>query len=223
MDVSADHPLLKDPRFPGPVDGIPATTRLLTLLAAHVAKGELDAVKEDWAFLPEHEHDNGFEIILQTFLFGGLPRVINALSAIRQMDKMKAPEKEHDGEPANYTKRGEDLNKAIYGKQYDKLRQRVAMLHPDLDHWMIEIAYGRVLARPGPTLRDRELCLVSVLAGMNCAPQLISHIRGSIHSGANFDQVRRVLDQTIWLWGLYAQKHVDGVWREFMSQEHKNL
>jgi hypothetical protein len=46
-------------------------------------------------------------------------------------------------------------------------------LHPVLDVMMLEHGYGRVLSRPGLTLRLRELCVVAALAGQDVAPQLV--------------------------------------------------
>jgi alkylhydroperoxidase/carboxymuconolactone decarboxylase family protein YurZ len=46
-------------------------------------------------------------------------------------------------------------------------------LHPVLDDMMLEYGYGRVLSRPGLSLRLRELCVVAALAGQDVAPQLV--------------------------------------------------
>ncbi len=56
---------------------------------------------------------------------------------------------------------------------YEKLRQRMKQLHPVLDIMMLEHGYGRVLSRPGLSLRLRELCVVAALAGQDVAPQLV--------------------------------------------------
>jgi hypothetical protein len=46
-------------------------------------------------------------------------------------------------------------------------------LHPVLDAMMLEHGYGRVLSRPGLSLRLRELCVIAALAGQDVAPQLV--------------------------------------------------
>ncbi len=58
---------------------------------------------------------------------------------------------------------------------------------------MVEIGYGRILSRPGLTLRERELCVIAVLAGQNVAPQLSSHLRGAMRAGATAEAVRHAV------------------------------
>ena len=81
----------------------------------------------------------------------------------------------------------------------------MAGFHPDLDRWMVEIGYGRVLSRPGLCPRLRELCVLAVLAGQNVTPQLFSHLRGAVNVGATADECRSILEQTSWVWGMEAQ------------------
>jgi 4-carboxymuconolactone decarboxylase len=88
----------------------------------------------------------------------------------------------------------------------------VRQLHPDLDDWMVATGYGRVLSRPGPSARERELCIVAVLAGQDVAPQLRSHLLGAMNVGATATECRAVLAQTEAVWGAPAQAHVDSVW-----------
>jgi hypothetical protein len=63
-------------------------------------------------------------------------------------------------------KRGTELLKLIYQKQYPRLREKMRWMHADVEKVIVEWAYGRVLARPSPVLapKDRELyvsCRVS--------------------------------------------------------------
>jgi len=172
MNSFPQHPLLLDPRFP-PSPESSDLTRVFTILAAHTAKGDIDGVKEDFKHIPLEERDNAVEIILQTFTLAGLPRVMNALAAIKDcLEDVQLASKELNEGSDDYAQRGEELNRQIYGASVsEKLRHNIAMLHPDLDKWMIEIAYGRVLSRPGPSIKDRELCLITVLAGLHSSPQ----------------------------------------------------
>lgn len=63
---------------------------------------------------------------------------------------------------------------------YGKLRKRMGQLHPVLDTLMLEHGYGRVLSRPGLTLRLRELCVIAVLVGQDVSPQLVrNNVRAS--------------------------------------------
>jgi alkylhydroperoxidase/carboxymuconolactone decarboxylase family protein YurZ len=50
----------------------------------------------------------------------------------------------------------------------------MGQLHPVLDTLMLEHGYGRVLSRPGLSLRLRELCVIAVLVGQDVSPQLVN-------------------------------------------------
>ena len=57
----------------------------------------------------------------------------------------------------------------------------------------LEAAYGRVLARPGLSVRTRELLAVAALQALAQKPQLIAHGRGALRCGADRDEVRAAL------------------------------
>jgi 4-carboxymuconolactone decarboxylase len=202
------HPWL-DGRF-APVDTLSYSERVWSFLAAHTAQGDLDAVKLDWRFLEPVHHPGGIEAILQTHLFAGYPRTINALATVHGVGVEEFNAGEVD--PAVWRGNGEQNCRTIYGDAYEPLRARIASLHPDLDRWMVEIGYGRMLSRPGLTLRQRELCVLAVLAGQNVAPQLKSHLLGAMRAGASRAECRAILDQTTAVWGEDAQVEVDRVW-----------
>mmetsp|Transcript_34843 Transcript_34843/g.56394 ORF Transcript_34843/g.56394 Transcript_34843/m.56394 type:complete len:100 (-) Transcript_34843:45-344(-) len=99
----------------------------------------------------------------------------------------------------------------------------MALLHPDLDQWMVRVGYGMILSRPGPTPRERELCAVAALAGLSVSPQLISHIRGALRVGATREECRAVLDHTEAIFGAAAQEEVDAVWMTIDSSRAASL
>lgn len=55
------------------------------MLVANTNSGNLTAVARDWSYLPPHAHRMGIEALLQTALFAGIPRCMNALSAVYQV------------------------------------------------------------------------------------------------------------------------------------------
>lgn len=67
----------------------------------------------------------------------------------------------------------------LAGKQYDVLRQRLRSYHPDVEAFVIEFAYGRILSRPHLTPKQRELLSVACLSGQVVFPQLHSHLLGT--------------------------------------------
>jgi 4-carboxymuconolactone decarboxylase len=71
----------------------------------------------------------------------------------------------------------------VYGKFYEKLRHNIFELHPELDDWMIEEGYGKVLSRPGLDLGRRELCIIAACVAAGQDRQLHSHLHGARNVG----------------------------------------
>ncbi len=197
--MSASHPLIDSS-----CTHLPQVDQLLVCLAAHTASGNLEAVKEDWLHLPEKSHPLGLEIILQTHLFAGYPRTINALAVVRKLGcSLNAST---DAPHEQWRVDGEHLCSQIYAGAYDKLRDAIGALHVDLESWMLEMGYGRVLSRPGPSAMQREFGVLAVLSGQNVKPQLMSHLRGALHVGASVEALERVLELVGKIWGSEAQE-----------------
>lgn len=131
------------------------------------------------------------EVILQSHLFIGYPRSLNAMA--RWRPRSAGPPRSMSVPPAERIERGEDVCRVVYGRAYDELRANVRRLHPDLDEWMLSDGYGRVLSRPGLDLVTRELCIVALLATLDVPKQLHSHLRGSLHAGATEADVEHAL------------------------------
>jgi 4-carboxymuconolactone decarboxylase len=137
------------------------------------------------------------EIILQSYLFAGFPRTLNAMRVWRSVSKRPAPAREPAESGSDlemWRGRGEETCEIVYGDSYDKLRKNVLELHPVLEDWMIVDGYGKVLARPGVALKTRELCVVAACAVSGQQRQLHSHLYGALNAGAPVSEVRAVLD-----------------------------
>lgn len=55
------------------------------MMVANVNSGNLTAVARDWSYLPPHAHAKGIEALLQTALFAGIPKCMNALATVYQV------------------------------------------------------------------------------------------------------------------------------------------
>lgn len=135
------------------------------------------------------------EVILQTYLFAGFPRSLNAAREWRRLSGRPAPESD-DGttfDVTELTARGEATCAAVYGRFYEPLRHNIKALHPALDAWMIVEGYGKVLGRPQLDLARRELCVVAACAIARQDRQLHSHLHGALHAGASPAQVDAAL------------------------------
>jgi len=137
------------------------------------------------------------EVILQSYLFAGFPRTLNAARAWRAVSGEPAPASDVGAELANgsdWVERGERTCRTVYGESYELLRENIRELHPALDSWMITDGYGKVLSRPELNLKTRELCIVAACAATGQQRQLHSHLHGALNSGASPAEVSGTLD-----------------------------
>jgi 4-carboxymuconolactone decarboxylase len=175
-------------------------TRCLVRLAAVIGAGSEQQVRQllvQSRSLPTPWVD---EVILQSYVFAGFPRTLNAAREWRRISGVAAPSLDIDadvrapGKATEWHARGQETCAAVYGDMYDKLRVNIAKLHPALEHWMINDGYGKVLSRPGLDLVRRELCVIAICALAEQDRQLHSHFHGALNVGATVGQVNGTLD-----------------------------
>ncbi|HAC06658.1 MAG: carboxymuconolactone decarboxylase family protein [Gemmatimonadetes bacterium] len=123
------------------------------------------------------------EVILQSYLFLGYPIALNAMARWRAISGVRPPE-DAAADRDEWLERGQEVCGSVYGGQYRRLRANVRRLHPDMERWMVEEGYGKVLGRPGLSVQDRELCIVAQLVVLDVPRQLHSHLRGALNVGA---------------------------------------
>ena len=111
-----------------------APTHCLVRLAAVIGAGterqvrtlllEARALPPDWVE----------EVILQSYLFAGFPRTLNAAREWRRISGSAAPLADADADAtrmaSEWRARGEVTCAHVYGDMYDKLRVNITRLHP---------------------------------------------------------------------------------------------
>lgn len=144
--------------------------------------------------VPISYHHELYEVVLQSYLFGGFPTALDGLQACYRA--LGAPPNMGEvGVRANVDEiqtRGEVLCREIYGSVYDKMIDTLTNVSPDLAHWMITEGYGKTLSRPGCDTVTRELCIVAMLAVLGRRQQLTSHVRGALRAGASIQDLKEV-------------------------------
>lgn len=124
-------------------------------------------------------HKKIYEALLQTYLFAGFP---SALISLKIFNQIIIKEKKYVGfDLHKYLKRGEKNCRIIYGNKYEKLISNIKSFSPEMAEWLIIEGYGKVLGRKGLSIKDREVCIVSILASLKFKDQLYSHINGSLN------------------------------------------
>lgn len=180
------------------VHDLGAEERQLVRVAAAVAAGDEGTIRAELAravaLVPPVWVE---EVILQSYLFAGFPRALNAAREWRRLSGRPAPvgdEGTHTDLAMAWAARGEATCAIVYGGFYERLRRNIRDLHPALDAWMIVEGYGKVLSRPALDLARRELCIVAACAAARQDRQLHSHLHGALHAGASATAVGTTLD-----------------------------
>lgn len=185
-------------RMTSSLSGIDDATKHLVRAAAAIAgadEGKIRQVLEQ--AVGTVANGDMDEVILQSYLFAGFPRALNAARSWRALSGAPAPASDKSAELRNdsdWIERGEVTCRIVYGESYDLLRENIRALHPALDAWMITDGYGKVLSRPQLSLRVRELCIVAACAAAGQQRQLHSHLHGALNSGATREEVSSTLD-----------------------------
>jgi 4-carboxymuconolactone decarboxylase len=173
-------------------------TRALVRLSAVIAAGSESAVRRSLAVaarVTPAAHVE--ELVLQSYLFCGFPRALNAAREWRRVSPVPAPtsdEAEDLSRTEEWRERGERTCEEVYGRMYEKLRLNVRDLHPALDSWMVLEGYGKVLSRQGLDLPRRELCIVAACAATDQDRQLHSHLHGALNVGVSPELLADAID-----------------------------
>ena len=202
----------RDGSMPAAAHGAPTLTALdpataaLVVVSATVAAGDEPTMRavlrETVGRAPDADVE---EVLLQSYLFAGFPRALNAMRLWRGVSGVSAPAADQDPVAAElpaaaavaWQARGEETCATVYGPFYERLRVNIAALHPVLDAWMVGEGYGKVLGRPGLDLARRELCVVGACVAAQQDRQLHSHLHGALHAGATPPMVGAALEIAI--------------------------
>src|SRR5262245_51436410 len=163
MDPSPSCPMLSRP------ERLTSAESGLAALSAAIAGGNPPAVADaaEEAIAAGASLRAVYEALLQSYLFVGFPRAIEALFAARPILYRHGATHPPPEEPVDleaWAAAGEALCGQVYGRNYEKLLETMRGLSPDLASWMILEGYGKTLSRPGLTPIEREYCVVAILA-----------------------------------------------------------
>ena len=179
-------------------DALDAETRVLVRVAGVITGGTEAHVREALTQAASACRVSWVEeVVLQSYLFAGFPRALNAAREWRRISGAPAPQSdpgEWFTQADDWRAQGEATCATVYGPFYERLRHNIRHLHPALDAWMIVDGYGKVLSRPALDLRRRELCIVAACALARQDRQLHSHLHGALHAGAAPAEVQDAID-----------------------------
>jgi 4-carboxymuconolactone decarboxylase len=198
---------------------IPSERALIAMCAAVGARNRAALASTIDAAAEQADTAEAEEALLQSYLFVGFPGALQALAMWRERTGKQAPETARDDAPESWYARGEAVCETVYAGQYGRLRESIARIHPDMERWMLEEGYGKVLSRPGLDLRTRELCIIGVLVGLDAPQQLYSHLRGALNAGAAQEDVDAAVEIACGHCSLAAKDSARTVWKDLKARK----
>ncbi|HTJ20981.1 MAG TPA: carboxymuconolactone decarboxylase family protein [Gemmatimonadaceae bacterium] len=188
-------------------------TRSLVRLAAIVTAGSEPQVRAALAGVHRAIPSEWVEeLLLQTYLFAGFPRALNATREWRRLEPAASGVSADAGDVTAWRADGEATCSVVYGATYERLRHNIRQLHPLLDDWMIVEGYGKVLSRRGLDLARRELCIVAACAAAGQDRQLHSHLHGARNAGASDQTIDTAVESLGDLLGADRSRSVALLW-----------
>ncbi len=173
-------------------------------LAAAVQRGSAEQIAAAARALAEQaDATTVHEVLRLLHLFLGFPRIVRALQAVAA--EVPAPpevEKTGDGadqEPSAWRDHGVACFHTLYGERADGVLRHLEELDPLFRDWVVEHAYGRVMARPGLAMADKERLAVLALAATGCWVQWKAHAGNALHLGVPAGCLHADLELGDWL------------------------
>jgi len=184
----------------GPLQALTRAQASLVTISAAIASGDAASTRAEAgaAIRAGLSHAALYEALLQSYLFLGFPRAIEAFFATRSLFEQAGARRNPSSavDAADWESAGERLCRKVYGKNYDKLMETMRDLSPDLASSMILEGYGKTLSRAGLGTVEREYCVVASLTVTRMERQLRSHAIGAVNVGGTRAGVREAITLT---------------------------
>jgi alkylhydroperoxidase/carboxymuconolactone decarboxylase family protein YurZ len=170
--------------------------RLLAIgAAAAVGNRDLLAQEAAAAVAAQEPPTRIEETLLQVVPYAGFPRALTAFGVVRPRLGRAGPAIESRIDQDLLVRSGRGTFDRVYADAAERVEAGLRGFHSVLPAWTLEFAYGRVLARPGLTLLEREVLAVAMLAAMGGMDEpLLGHMRAAVRLGATRDLVAGALD-----------------------------
>lgn len=149
------------------------------------------------------------ETLLQAVLFCGFPRVVTAFEQLATIWPSLTPPAGGALPVGQQAGAGRELFARIYGTNTAAVDSMLRSFHGDFHAFVLEAAYGRILARPHLPAAEREVLAVALLAAQDQPRQFAGHARGALQCGATREQLREAL-VTVFGTDADAQPTIDG-------------
>lgn len=175
--------------------GLPPRTRVLVGVAVAIWRGQWQTMRE-WLLAAQRlgqPRADLEETLLQAVLFCGFPRVVTAFEHLGELWPAANPPAGGALPPDEQAAAGRRLFATIYGRNTGPVDELLRACHADFHAFVLDVAYGRILARPHLDARQREILAVAMLAAQDQPRQFAGHARGARHCGATATELREAV------------------------------
>jgi alkylhydroperoxidase/carboxymuconolactone decarboxylase family protein YurZ len=175
--------------------GLAEPTRVSIGAAVAIWRGEWHTLR-DWLVAGQRlgqPRGDLEEVLLQAVLFCGFPRVVTAFEHFAAVWPAPAPPAGGALPAAEQAAAGRTLFATVYGANAPAVEAMLRSFHADFHAFVLEAAYGRVLARPHLPAKQRELIAVALLAVQDQPKQFAGHARGATNCGASRTELYEAL------------------------------
>lgn len=93
-------------------------------------------------------------------------------------------------------RQGAERRDRMVGGGGSRRRKMMAALHPDLERYLLEHAWGDVLGRPGLDERTREFVTLGILLALGREREARTHIQAALNIGIGRDELVELLIHT---------------------------
>lgn len=133
------------------------------------------------------------EVMIHLSLVLGFPHMLQGLEVISgAASTPRGVALENTGQK-NLRRKGAHTFSRVYGLQSARVLQFLDGLVPGMSGWILDNVYGRVYARRGLTLAEREVLTLVALNAHGHTKQLVGHLRGALRAGLSSSELRSIL------------------------------
>lgn len=137
------------------------------------------------------------EALLLLVPFAGVPRALDALGVYADAFPQVVPLADvmaNEADPrARFRERGVALFARVYGANRQRVEAGLRRIDPEVPDWVLEDAYGKVLARGHLAAAEVECLAVVLLSAQGLVRQLKGHVAGALGCGAAPERIHACL------------------------------
>ncbi|MFI9423218.1 carboxymuconolactone decarboxylase family protein [Streptomyces achromogenes] len=185
--------------------GLNAADRQLAVLGALVAQGDTQEQVRRQTGIALHvglEPRQVVEAVTHLILVVGIPRVLNALVAVRAAIEERGLKADPIEVGANTERQrdryayGEARLRQIAGDDGVTVIRALDPIAPDLGRYIVEFAWGEVYDRPGISVRERQLATLGAMIGFGDTPkQQKTHFKIALRQGLTPEELVELVIQ----------------------------